>query len=355
MRGLPPRLHLPLGQWPATDQRLWPRAMESNDDPFCDAPGARLAEATRQKLMFGWRRFLGFLAISEPVALEAGPGERLTIARVRSYVAHLAETNTPQSVAIQVDALYQTARIMMPEQDWTWLKAVKARLYAAAPARGRSGPIITSVQLIDLGLKLMDESKPTPGTPMRLADAISYRDGLMIALLGFIPQLRRKNLAALEIGRHLVREGEAWLVIVPRTETKKNSSSIDVAIADLLTPYLATYLDVVRRRMLRHPTCNALWVSPCGGALSYSAIWRIFTRHTARRLGIRIAPHDARDAGATTWAIAAPDQIGVARDLLGHRDLRTTTRHYNRARGVEASRAHALVIKAMRRKQHRTR
>ena len=355
MRGLPPRLHLPFGQWPAADQRLWENAMDSNDDPFCDAPGARLAQSTRQKYMFAWRRFLGFLAIREPLALEADPAERLTIERVRAYVSHLAETNTPQSVAIQVDALYQTARILMPQQDWTWLKAIKSRLHAAAPARGRSGPVITSVQLIDLGLKLMDESKPTPGAPIRMADAIRYRDGLMIGLLGFIPQLRRKNFAALEIGRHLVREGDGWFVIVPRTETKKKSSAIDVAIADLLIPYLATYLDAVRPRMLRQPTCNALWVSPCGGALTYSAIWRIVTRHTLGRLGIRIAPHDARDAGATTWAIAAPDQIGVARDLLGHSDLRTTTRHYNRAKGVEASRAHALVIKGLRRKQYRSR
>jgi integrase len=90
-------------------------------------------------------------------------------------------------------------------------------------------------------------------------------------------------------------------------------------------------------------------------SFGYSAIWWIVTRHTARRLGIRIAPHDGRDAGATTWAIAAPDQIGVARDLLGHSDLGTTTRHYNRARGIEASRAYALLIKGMRRKQHRTR
>ena len=80
------------------------------------------------------------------------------------------------------------------------------------------------------------------------------------------------------------------------------------------------------------------------------AIWPILVRHTARRLGIRIAPHDCRDAGATTWAIAAPDQIGIARDLFGHSNLGTTTRHYNRAKGVEASRAHALVIKEMRRK-----
>jgi integrase len=355
MRGLPPRLHLPFGQWPAADQRLWVAATDGKDDPFCDAPGTRLAHATRQKLMFGWRRFLGYLAISEPSALEADPAERLTIERVRSYVAHLAETNTPRSVAARIDDLYQAARIMLPHRDWSWLKSIKTRLHAAAPARGRSGPVITSVQLIDLGLNLMDESKLTPGPPMRMADAICYRDGLMIALIGFVPQLRRKNLAALEIGRHLVREGDGWFVVVARTEIKKKSYSIDVAIADLLTPYLATYLDVVRPRMLRQPRCNALWVSPNGAALTYSAIWPIVTRHTLRRLGIRIAPHDARDAAATTWAVAAPDQIGVARDLLGHSDLRTTTRHYNRARGIEASRAHALVIKGLRRKRYRTR
>ena len=50
MRGLPPRLHLPYEQWPAADRRLWAAAMDSNDDPFCDAPGARLADATRPKV-----------------------------------------------------------------------------------------------------------------------------------------------------------------------------------------------------------------------------------------------------------------------------------------------------------------
>jgi integrase/recombinase XerD len=350
----PPRLHLPCGQWPAADRRLWADAMDGNSDPFCDAPGARLAHATRRKYLFAWRRFLGFLAISAPLALEADPTERLTIERIRVYASHLAETNAPQSIAARIDELYQTARILMPQQDWTWLKAAKARLHAAAPARRRSSPVITSVQLIDLGQDLMDGSKPTPEIPIRMAEAIRYRDGLMIALLAFIP-LRRKNLAALEIGRHLIREGDSWFVIVPRSETKKRTSSIEVALPEFLSPYLATYLDVIRPRMLRCPTCNALWVSSCGGALSYSAIWEIFTRHTARRLGIRIAPHDGRDAGATTWAIAAPDQIGVARDLLGHSDLRTTTRHYNRARGVEASRAYTQVIEKVRRGQFRAR
>ena len=104
--------------------------------------------------------------------------------------------------------------------------------------------------------------------------------------------------------------------------------------------------------MLRRPNCGALWVSPKGGALVYGAIGQVFSR-LSRRLGFRITPHDVRDAAATTWAISAPEQIGVARDLLAHSDLRTTIKHYNRARGIEASRAYHQVIAGMRRKPTR--
>src|SRR5262249_9329787 len=154
----------------------------------------------------------------EPSALEIAPAERLTVARVRAFVAHLAATNIPRSVAIQIDALYKAARAMMPQHDWTWLKSIKARLHAVAPAGPPAGPVITSVQLLDLGQELMDESRPSANTPIRMADAVRYRDGLMIALLAFIP-LRRKNVT-IEIGRHLVHDGDGWFIIIPCTETK---------------------------------------------------------------------------------------------------------------------------------------
>jgi integrase len=105
--------------------------------------------------------------------------------------------------------------------------------------------------------------------------------------------------------------------------------------------------------MLRRPACAALWLNSKGGPLAYAAIGDIISRHSMSRLGLRITPHDVRDAAATTWAIFAPDQIGVARDLLAHSDLRTTTKYYNRARGIEASRAYRQVIAGMRRKQNR--
>ncbi len=107
-----------------------------------------------------------------------------------------------------MDALYGAARTMMPDKDWGGLRAAKTRLYSAAGPKGPSGPVITSVQLVDLGQQLMAESNLAPGALVRMADVIRYRDGLMIALLGFIP-VRHKNFAAIEIGRNLVKEGES--------------------------------------------------------------------------------------------------------------------------------------------------
>ena len=347
MPGPRPKLHLPFAHWPPTDRRLWHDAAKT-DDPFSDAAGTHLAKTTLHRLWMGWRRFLGFLAITEATALEIAPAKRLTIERVRRFADHLAETNSPHSVASQMDALYGAARAMIPGQEWTWLRNVKARLYSAAGRKSPAGPVITSVQLVDLGEQLMNESKIVPGTPVKMADAIRYRDGLMIAVLGFIP-VRHKNFAAIQIGRDLVREGENWFIAIPPEDTK-TKIPLDFEVPELLQPRLERYIDHVRPRMLRRPTCNALWVSAKGGALSYSAVGPVFTRHTTRRLGIRITPHDARDAAATTWAIAAPDQIGVARDLLTHSDLRTT-RHYNRARGIEASRTHAQLLAKIRRRR----
>ena len=198
----------------------------------------------------------------------------------------------------------------------------------------------------------MDESKPTPGTPISKDDAVRYRDGLMIALLAFIP-IRRKNLAALEIGRHLVREGDGWFVIIPREETK-TGTPIEFPVPELLESYLAIYLDIVRPQMLRHPTCAALWVNSKGGALAYAAIGE--HHQPALDEPSRLPHHPSRRTGCggnDSGLFSAPDQIGVARDLLAHSDLRTTTKYYNRARGIEASRAYSQVIAGMRRKQNR--
>jgi integrase len=346
MPGRAPRLHLPFAEWPLADRELWAVAEESND-PFSELRRNQLAASSRKQYVFAWRRFLGFLKLYEPSALGVAPADRLTMSRVRAYVAHLAETNTPRSLAIQTDALYKGARHVLPSSDLNWFKGIKARLHATAPTTGKARPILTSVQLLDLGQQLMDECQAAADQPITMVDAIKFRDGLMIALFAFVP-LRRKNLAAMQIGRHLVQQGDDYFLVFPSSETK-TGAPIDFAIPALLDPYMRVYLDCVRLRMLRNPS-NSVWVSAKGCALSYSAIWDVITRHTEARLGIRIAPHDVRDAAATMWALAMPAHIGIARDLLSHSNLRTTIKHYNRANGVAASRTYAQLIFRTRKK-----
>jgi integrase/recombinase XerD len=199
VRGRKPRLQLPYAQWPAADRLLWDNAM-CTDDPFAEGGGgARLAKSSQENYLVIWRRFLGFLTSHEPAALEVAPLDRVTMERVRAFVAHLGATNSPGSVASHVAAFYHAVRVMMPEGDWTWLKLVKNGLHCVAPVAAPAGPVITSIQLFELGEQLMDESKPQPDTPIRMDDAVRYRDGFMIAFLALIP-IRRKNLAELEIG-----------------------------------------------------------------------------------------------------------------------------------------------------------
>ena len=159
MAGFAAKLHLPFAQWPHADKMLWQQGVEA-EDPFASGAGARLAPASRQRYFMGWRRFLGFLAISEPEALVIAPAERLTAQRIKKFAKHLAKTCVPRVVASAVEAAYRAARVMMPDADLRWLKDIRTRLYYAAPRKGQTKPVITSLHFLHLGEKLMDEVRP---------------------------------------------------------------------------------------------------------------------------------------------------------------------------------------------------
>ena len=339
-----PILHLPYLQLPPDDQLAWEHAIRC-DDPFSDGAGGRLSQATQRRYLFTWRRFLGFLSRESPDTLALPAAERMTAERVRNFASHLAQTNMPRSVATQVGGLYNAVRLMMPDRDWDWLRSIKARLFAVAPPQSAHGPVITSDQLLRLGQQLMAEGQSVSMGKTKMAGAVMYRDGLMIALLACFP-LRRKNNAAITIGRHLRQTGHNWMVVIPGAETK-NGAEVEFEIPPFLSDDLRIYLNIVRPTLLRDRLSPALWITRRGTALAYSSIWQVFERHSLKRLGVRVSPHDVRDAAATTWAIAAPGQIGIARDLLGHAGLHHI-KHYNRARGIEASRTYAGLVAGIR-------
>lgn len=67
-------------------------------------------------------------------------------------------------------------------------------------------------------------------------------------------------------------------------------------------------------------------------------------------IGKGVWPHLFRDCAVTELVDMAPQEIGIAPDLLGHRSLQTTQKHYIQAQGMTAHRRVQEMI-AKRRRQ----
>ena len=65
----------------------------------------------------------------------------------------------------------------------------------------------------------MDRAIANGKSTKRRSVQTSFRDGLIIALLALVP-LRRRTLAALRIGKHLVRSGNVWVLDIPAEDIK---------------------------------------------------------------------------------------------------------------------------------------
>ena len=92
-----------------------------------------------------------------------------------------------------------------------------------------------------------------------------------------------------------------------------------------------------------------LWIDRWGNPMSSKAIRRQICLRTRRAFGKAIWPHLFRDCAVTELVDCAPEEIGIAPDLLGHADLRTTRKHYIQAQGMTAHARIQEMIAARRR------
>jgi integrase len=74
---------------------------------------------------------------------------------------------------------------------------------------------------------------------------------------------------------------------------------------------------------------------------------------TRKAFGNAIWPHLFRDCAVTELVDCAPEEIGIAPDLLGHADLQTTRKHYIQAQGMTAHRRVQELMAARRRAARR--
>jgi integrase/recombinase XerD len=338
----PERACLKACEWPGPDQALWQAALETGDLIDPGGERRRYAAISNRKVERGYGRWLTYLGTVGQLDRDAAPGGRITRERVVAYVQALETLgNGTQTILARLQELHEAALVMDPMQQWQWIRRIASKVRARhVPVRDKRTRMIGDEELVELGLALM-EGAEAQSTDRRCA--IAFRDGLLIALLALRPVMRRRNLAVLEIGRHLRRSGDTWIVAFTEDETKTGTAP-EFPWPRILMPALERWLDYWRPMLLgftgrwTRPARDALWVSSHGSPLTQQAIYDRVTQRTRAAFGKSIGPHLFRDCAATTLAYADPKHVGIAAPLLGHRSFATTERYYLRARMAEASR-----------------
>lgn len=331
-------------RWPEDDQLAWAAAFEEGDIFDGRSPAAHWSDGSRRSIASGYGRWICYLTTRHPEALSLAPANRVTRDRLRRYLEYLADEITPAGIFNYAKHLYDAIRAMAPEHDWSWLKAIVWRLPGRRqPRGGKSERMVSVIRLIDLGLGLMDGARLDGDA---LKEAIAYRDGLIIAMLICRP-IRRRNLAAMRLGRHLVEAGGRWHLVFHLEETKAHRH-YEAPLPEFLEPLLEHYLNLIRPRFPKAFDHDGVWASAKGCPLSDSALFDRVAKRTQAAFGRPINLHLFRDIAVTEIAYLDPANIGMAPDLLSHADQRSVDRHYNQSSQIRAGRALADAMLAER-------
>jgi integrase/recombinase XerD len=341
-----PKKHLRFVAWPEEDRARWLAAFEPSD-VFDDArSGAHLAAATQVGLRTAYARYLGFLASNDAEKLHLPLPVKVDQQSIKAFVEHLRQSCRDTSVASTLHHLRMALGLLSPERDWSWLKTIANRIASSArPKPSRSGEV-TSAQLFALGIQLMTGAENSALVAGRISkeDALTFRDGLIIALLAAVP-LRKRTLAALTVNRHLIKIGDDWLLDIPALDTKTRRA-MEFPIPAVLSEPIDRYLNKFRAAITGADNHHGLWPSAKGHPMGGGAIYDAVRRRTMVGLGLSINLHRFRGAAGTLWSILDPANVRGVKDLLGHTDFGTTERHYIGARSRLAGRALSEALRS---------
>ena len=340
------RTSLRFSAWPKTDQALWQAAQEKGGIFERDGAAAHWAEATAIQVAKGYGKWLWALQRFGSLDAEIAPAARLTEDLLRHYVAQLqAQGLSSVSITSRITDLMEALRVMDPDADLTLLRGLVSTLQQRAqPSRNKALRIKPPGEIWEACAEEMARITADPA-PLSFEAASRYRDAFALGFLVWSP-IRRRNLAALNLGDSLRLEAGRWRVAFG-AEATKDKSPLAFALPedDAYQQALEFYLMRIRPRLLRRPAIahdtlshqrGPLWISTRGKAMTAHALYYAVTRSSERLLGAPLNPHLLRDCAASAITTARPDHVLAASRILGHNQLSTTLTHYEQASMLEA-------------------
>jgi len=245
-----------------------------------------------------------------------------------------------------------------------WVKATPVELDELKRLNRRLGSAPTGLTAKNQDLIRRFQDRELLGALLHLPDALreqlrtrrlsparrlqKIQVALAIEILLAAP-MRLQNLAMLELDRSLQwpsgRNGPVYVVL--RRDETKNELPLEYPLEGRTKALLDEYLDRYR--------CYAavkesqwLFVRMDGTRVPASALRDGITKVIARELGIAMSPHQFRHLCAAIALDARPGALGLVRDLLGHRNIKTTSHFYAGMRTREAAREYDRILERSR-------
>ena len=333
---------LPIDLWPQADRNAWKAACQPAARLKPGGRAGHLRPVTREDHAEQYGDFLGFLERNGLLEMDGPAAANVTAAKVDPYLAEIKTRMSAMTVHARTCRLRRAGRYINPDRDFSWLLEIAKDLALVAHPRPKFDRWRLSDDLVKAGLKLIDEAERSPKLT-KLRRACCFRNGLMIALLGFC-SIRRKNFAELEIGRSFVKIRGRWWIVLSAAETKEKRAD-ERPVNELLTPIIDRYLSE-HKPVLARSADPALWLSQNDGKpLTHKEVSRIIGRCTLSTTGVKVSAHLFRTSAASSAAAYAGDNPHLASALLHHTDPRFTNEHYNRATCLSAAESFRQIIR----------
>jgi site-specific recombinase XerD len=334
-------LTLAISEWPDNDRCAWEGACRPGSRLKPGGRASHLAEVSRDNLERRYGGFLKFLQLTDRLETNAAAAAQVTPANVEAYVKELIPRVVPVSVYTYICCLRQTAQLLAPATDFSWLTEIERDLALFVEPRSKFDRLVSTERLVTAGLALIIEGMESPASDV--ARAVRVRNGLAIALLAVCP-IRIKNFAALQIGTTFKLVDGRWWITLPSITTK-NRRPDERPVPDYLNRYIEIYLTRSRPVLLQSGSAtNALWISSTTGRpVSRVPFGNLITKITLETTGVPVSPHLFRTAAVTTAVTHGGSTPHLASALLNHRDPRVTEEHYNRASSISASKVYAEI------------
>jgi integrase/recombinase XerD len=235
-------------------------------------------------------------------ALEVTSWDAVTRTTVRRWIAWMhGEGYAPASIARKLSALRSLFRYLVRED----LVSASPMLLVPAPKGRQTLPSVLTVEEIERLLAAPDATTPL-GIRDRCLFEVLYATGLRVSeLLGLrVDQIDWTRRSIQVLG--------------------KGSKERIVLVGDLAVDALERYVHEARPLLEGDATCDALFLSHLGKALSVRGFHLVLQRHLAHcGIARRVTPHTLRHSFATHLLEGGAD-LRTVQELLGHASVSTT-------------------------------